>query len=60
MRDHSSSERLGWYAFLIALGILPSHRLRTPFRTVSYIARALNGRVRHWFRTPFVSSAARS
>jgi hypothetical protein len=34
MKDHSSSERSVWYAFLM-LGILPSEYLRTPFQTVS-------------------------
>ena len=33
-KDHSSSERSVWYAFLM-LGILPSEYLRTPFQTVS-------------------------
>jgi hypothetical protein len=33
-KDHSSSERSLWYAFL-KLGILPSECLSTPFQTVS-------------------------
>src|SRR5215208_3432614 len=34
MKDHSSSQRSVWYAFLM-LGILPSEYLRTSFQTVS-------------------------
>jgi len=33
-KDHSASERMLWYAFLM-LGFLPSECLRTPFQTVS-------------------------
>src|SRR5919202_5233283 len=33
-KDHSSSERSLWYAFLM-LGIVPSKYLNTPFQTVS-------------------------
>ena len=34
MQAHWASDRSVWYAFLM-LGILPSHRLRPPFQTVS-------------------------
>lgn len=36
MQDHSASERSVWYALLIMPGILPGHRIRTPFQTVSH------------------------
>src|SRR5215217_5845719 len=35
MWNHSASDKSVWYALLM-LGTLPSHYLRTPFRTVSY------------------------
>src|SRR5215210_147971 len=35
MTSHSSSERSLWYALLMVPGILPGHRLKTPFQTVS-------------------------
>src|SRR5215216_1345434 len=34
MWNHSASDKSVWYALLM-LGTLPSHYLRTPFRTVS-------------------------
>jgi hypothetical protein len=35
MQAHSVLERSVWYALLIMPGILPGHRLTTPFQTVS-------------------------
>ena len=40
MQAHSASERSVWYALLIMPGILPGHRLTTPFQTVSKPAGA--------------------
>src|SRR5215213_4474073 len=46
MWNHSASDKSVWYALLM-LGTLPSHYLRTPFRTVS-LKRSKRGRSSAW------------
>jgi hypothetical protein len=49
MQDHSASERSVWYALLIMPGILPGHRIRTPFQTVSKLSDS-----RYLVHSPFL------
>jgi hypothetical protein len=52
MQDHSASDKSVWYALLM-LSTLPSHLLKTPFRTVSedeFCELRLYGVLESWLR----------